>query len=93
MLWDGPAGHVPEVGPHSLIDWSFLGSSFKRTWSHDRICTKLVCNQDLYVKMERDLCGLLYPDTNNLHPFIAGNLTWTSVPAPDATYGPCMSVA
>lgn len=72
---------------------SFLGSSFKRTWSHDRICTKLVCNQDLYVKMERDLCGLLYPDTNNLHPFIAGNLTWTSVPAHDATYGPCMSVA
>lgn len=33
------------------------------------------------------------PVSSYKHPFRAGNLTWTSVPAHDATYGPCMSVA
>lgn len=77
--------------------YSVLGSSLKKIWSHVTICKHRVCKTDfLWVEKEREICtilGIQLQRQLGLHPPEAWNLACTSVPAHDATYCACTSVA
>lgn len=82
---------------HPDKTYNALGSSLKKIWSHITICKHHVCKTGLmWVEKEREICSIPCIQLQRqlgLHPPKAWNPACTSVPAHDATYCACTSVA